>query len=119
MCLQVRVLHLPIELFYKQKAPSEVSISVWSSDVCSSDLPHQHHPGRRQRHRGGAHPGAALEQHLPGQRQHRHAELGERKSVVEGKTVSARVDLGGGRLLKTTTGQTSTHHIPPLADDSH
>src|SRR3546814_20713198 len=27
-------------------------------------------------------------------------QLGDRKSVVEGKSVSVRVDLGGGRLIK-------------------
>src|SRR3546814_13361215 len=37
--------------------------------------------------------------------------LPDRKSVVEGKSVSVRVDLGGRRIIQnTTTLQTNTHH---------
>src|SRR3546814_2606224 len=36
--------------FFKQKTAYEMRISDWSSDVCSSDLPH---PGGLRRGRGG------------------------------------------------------------------
>src|SRR3546814_18106319 len=66
-------------------------ISDWSSDVCSSDLgilrrsiiDHQH----RQRH------------FAIGQRPAMNS-WPDRKSVVSGKSVSVRVDLGGRRIIK-------------------
>src|SRR3546814_12682696 len=103
-------------------------ISDWSSDVCSSDLAapywvarplsHQRAAGDRDQHlqrgpagaepalpcRRGCHPVRAL-----GAQRLRHlAETGrssyhlppDRKSVVEGKSVSVRVDLGGRRSIK-------------------
>src|SRR3546814_17177951 len=103
-------------------------ISDWSSDVCSSDLEHlaveedavallparDHLGGQRVEvdalrravgrpvdlrivgaHRrleeGGA---AAVERDV------RVARRGDRKSVVAGKSVSVRVDIGGSRILK-------------------
>src|SRR3546814_11317336 len=76
-------------------------ISDWSSDVCSSRRPRTvqgrprsaglgrapaaRHPSSPDTHRGRT-PG-------PGS--------GARKSVVYGKSVSVRVDLGGRRLIKT------------------
>src|SRR3546814_2055503 len=45
--------------FFKQKTAYEMRISDWSSDVCSSDLPHRgvgsvvdHHPAQRRDLRG-------------------------------------------------------------------
>src|SRR3546814_19714222 len=80
--------------FFKQKTAYELRISDWSSDVCSSDLawrgcrrscrcssPARGHRARLQRPR----PRPA----------HR-----DRKSVVQGKSVSVRVDLGGRRIVK-------------------
>src|SRR3546814_17657460 len=94
-------------------------ISDWSSDVCSSDL---HRPiargvgghvehvlnavdlllergGHGRRHSLGIGPGVGGPQHE------------DRKSVVQGKSVSVRVDLGGSRLLKKKRKHqiTSTH----------
>src|SRR3546814_12582689 len=43
-----------------------------------------------------------------GRRTRRHA--GDRKSVVSGKRVSVRVDLGGRRLIKKKKKQKQTHH---------
>src|SRR3546814_16542454 len=95
-------------------------ISDWSSDVCSSDLftacsssdpaltssedpPLRavHQMTRMTPRRGsdgyqGAWPGRDQ-----GRRQG-HSE-GDRKSVVEGKSVSVRVDLGGRRILQKKT----------------
>src|SRR3546814_19175927 len=79
-------------------------ISDWSSDVCSSDL------------RSTAHGGApwAVERGQLMQAKGRGAQrmlkvndvaswgplLKDRKSVVEGKRVSVRVEHGGGRIIK-------------------
>src|SRR3546814_15736583 len=92
-------------------------ISDWSSDVCSSDLqfpelgiragadPEFGELARvRDTHlraRGGDigvsdAPVAVVHERLPGQRPPPR----DRKSVVEGKSVSVRVDLGGRRHIK-------------------
>src|SRR3546814_17819372 len=93
-------------------------ISDWSSDVCSSDL------------RAGNLGWAAGEEQTVARGRSHGADVGidanvgplveparrrgletagkvatvitDRKSVVEGKSVSRRVDLGGGRNIKTT-----------------
>src|SRR3546814_17165338 len=98
--------------FVKQKTAYEMRISDWSSDVCSSDLvvdgvglrrqPRDDGRGRSAQasgfgHRDGPHP-----------RRHRRAGLragldhrrGDRQSVVEGTSVSVRVDLVGSRYIK-------------------
>src|SRR3546814_15040832 len=110
---------------YKQKTAYEMRIRDWSSDVCSSDLQAWTRPDRlrrivRQRrvracadnwhssipagntarqfgistpvrHRGGSNPRPApSDVH------------GDRKSVVQGKHVSLRVDLDGRRIIKQT-----------------
>src|SRR3546814_18277619 len=102
-------------------------ISDWSSDVCSSDLGETYHfcsarcrerfeaeparylapaePGKpaAQRHYCGDHP---AHKDVAGGGHHESAVkdlvcgMRERKSVVEGKSVSVRVDLGGGRVMK-------------------
>src|SRR3546814_18175154 len=80
-------------------------ISDWSSDVCSSDLSRRasplHYRNRRVRARNAATPRRSSvfppprpPQREPGQ---------DRKSVVSGKSVSVRVDLGGGRIIKKKT----------------
>src|SRR3546814_18367614 len=74
-------------------------ISDWSSDVCSSDLPGRLAAGadRLARHRGGM--GRRHRRRVPGLAAvpggHR-----DRKSVVLGKSVSVRVDVGGRRIIK-------------------
>src|SRR3546814_1958498 len=100
--------------FCKQKTAYEMRISDWSSDVCSSDLEAQ------ARRRGfDAAPGAGqqvvaqfgLEQlDLPAERRLRQAQhlggtgqaahFADRKSGVQGKSVSVRVDYGGCRHIK-------------------
>src|SRR3546814_13232258 len=79
-------------------------ISDWSSDVCSSDL----------RGRGGLRRALFLYAVGPrgrgagarrGRRRRARRDDGpglrkDRKSVVEGKSVSVRVDLGGRRIIK-------------------
>src|SRR3546814_1193185 len=91
--------------FFKQKTAYEMRISDWSSGVCSSDLgPHrraerQGSGGERQavRARPAGHAGA-VDQRVE-QRRRRQLRR-ERKSGVEGKRVSVRVDLGGRRNRK-------------------
>src|SRR3546814_10635655 len=98
--------------FFKQKTAYEMRISDWSSDVCSSDLERlapdlaeQFHQ-RRQIGVGAADvedsgPGVAVK------RLHHQ----DRKSVVSGKSVSVRVDLGGRRSIKKKNmKQHQIHH---------
>src|SRR3546814_19927270 len=103
-------------------------ISDWSSDVCASDLvqlvqrldveTHDAHVERAGDLVGAlAHTGEhdALGRHAGVQRAAQFADRddvgtdagashplqdGDRKSVVEGKSVSVRVDLGGRRIIK-------------------
>src|SRR3546814_3093862 len=115
--------------FFKQKTAYEMRISDWSSDVCSSDLIFLRSdggedlriiPGRsavemegvlivvdRERQRAGLHPNIARrerEAFTEAREDDRLADrlrhAGDRKSVVSGKGVSVRLDLGGRRLLK-------------------
>src|SRR3546814_16289887 len=91
-------------------------ISDWSSDVCSSDLEHAAHPFLRERVlvarlRGGkdveAGDALVLDQRLtqPGLAVDDVDEvvddeaLADRKSVVQGKSVSVRLVLGGCRFI--------------------
>src|SRR3546814_15004150 len=98
--------------FFKQKTAYEMRISDWSSDVCSSDLGgdlqdrhrvrtclgHRHRPCRFCRRCTGSvccgtsNSGRTCRRRGRGRR--------DRKSVVEGKSVSVRVDLGGRRIIK-------------------
>src|SRR3546814_12180039 len=114
--------------FFKRKTAYEMRISDWSSDVCSSDLraaqappdaplqdPGRHQapsghagPGRqgraRRQGRGPDHLAVAGRPLLRADAQHRQGRRHlDRKSVVEGKSVSVRVDLGGRRIIKTNT----------------
>src|SRR3546814_21154983 len=92
-------------------------ISDWSSDVCSSDLPDvlQHllpapsirwprlrlidsQGNFRIIHKQGSGPGGLHRSEADLARDHFQQ---DRKSVVEGKGVSVRVDLGGRRIIKT------------------
>src|SRR3546814_13767465 len=95
-------------------------ISDWSSDVCSSDLARQRgtEPALFHRRRvvairatgGDAAPRSGrAEDHLPRvrtgiagrrTRDRRRSAALDRKSVVSGKSVSVRVDLGGRRIIK-------------------
>src|SRR3546814_16493075 len=117
--------------FFKQKTAYEMRISDWSSDVCSSDLLRA--PGSRADHRLAAQPrrawsfwglpGAAgrSRPHLPAapgaraphrlrrEDQPRAGGQRDRKSDVEGKRVSVRVDPGGSRLLTKKNNKQETH----------
>src|SRR3546814_2927069 len=90
--------------FFKQKTAYEMRISDWSSDVCSSDLTMVETDragahGSRRRPAHARHHGAGI--HATGQeRSKRHVGDQDRKSVVSGKSVSVRVDLGGRRIIK-------------------
>src|SRR3546814_2232496 len=98
--------------FFKQKTEYEMRISDGSSDVCSSDLTVKlagPRCARRERHRdcrGDAVPGdcrhqCAREAGLAAAARCRNDEEKDPKRVVEGKSVSVRVDLGGGWVMKT------------------
>src|SRR3546814_3841913 len=107
--------------FFKQKTAYDVRISDWSSDVCSSDLRwiscrfmltcriscrKLWQQGSQPDDASFQNPGpvAAPDHFRPPD--HRDsagpAERGrlDRKSVVMGKRVSVRVDLGGGGIIK-------------------
>src|SRR3546814_15582475 len=99
-------------------------ISDWSSDVCSSDLLHRHGKGRQTVAINMALPfagkvggedalDAAPQPRNPARRQrvahHRRRDpRRDRKSVVSGKSVSVRVDLGGRRIIKKKSKQCNT-----------
>src|SRR3546814_11203530 len=98
--------------FFKQKTAYEMRISDWSSDVCSSDLPTP---------ASGVHDITELDQTWAGAAGDMVSTTGDlqvflhalltgqllppaqqrdRKSVVLGKSVSVRVDLGGRSIIK-------------------
>src|SRR3546814_11004982 len=104
-------------------------ISDWSADVCSSDLDAAvaaHFAplagavvqaitrrvadlGEKGHDRGVGAAGDRVLGHAVGraERAHRQARLArDRKSLVEGKSVSLRVAPGGRRIMKTTNTQT-------------
>src|SRR3546814_4779445 len=83
-------------LFFKQKTADEMRISDWSSDVCSSDLLMHRHGQQRapERHQQQQDRRAAAQD----PRKVRGTE--DRKRVVQGKSVSVRVDIGGRRNIK-------------------
>src|SRR3546814_10813015 len=93
----------PVFFFFKQKTAYEMRISDWSSDVCSSDLARKYVEGGTHRLAHGA------DRQCPfGRRSQPQYRLSlwlvsgavDRKSVVSGKSVSVRVDLGGRRIIK-------------------
>src|SRR3546814_19833868 len=113
-------------------------ISDWSSDVCSSDLGVEHRPAlfdrlvdrhgvggiglegglvdlveRRAHHEEGEEQ-RKPDQHLTGRGLRKAQRLPQyrqdRKSVVEGKSGSVRVELGGGRAIKKTKRRKRRRH---------
>src|SRR3546814_10606671 len=104
--------------FFKQKTAYEWRISDWT-DVCSSDLrdsqaaddipaPRAPSSYRARRHAEILVEGQTAEVvKVRAQRRlghpHERGEGVDRKSVVSGKSVSVRVDLGGRRLIKNIT----------------
>src|SRR3546814_11918103 len=110
-------------LFFKQKTAYEMRISDWSSDVCSSDLEYDEFPKLMLSLRI-----LAIEQYerlsciaansfsssrsrvinskrFSGRKgsMNREAIFEDRKSVVKGKSVSVRVDIGGRRIITKKT----------------
>src|SRR3546814_19533386 len=106
--------------FVKQKTAYEMRISDWSSDVCFSDLLVQ--PGEASEQPLMALTVASVHSILlpsltPRSFRHRHGRRGrsgdrrDRKSVVSGKSVSVRVDLGGRRIIKKKKDLYDTNYI--------
>src|SRR3546814_16741313 len=115
-------------LFFKQKTAYEMRISDWSSDVCSSDLNASENPScgsRRAHFRLRPSPSrismglstlmnclGAFCSTMPAERSKYTkvaalpSMMGDRKSVVKGKSVSVRVDLGGRRIIKKKNTKT-------------
>src|SRR3546814_6090812 len=93
-------------VWFRQKTADEVRISDWSSDVCSSDLLElQKFTELRLDRRHGQH--QVLDTYAPTPRsikprfvRRNHPRFQDRQSVVAGKSVLVRVDLGGRRSLK-------------------
>src|SRR3546814_16636375 len=135
MCLSSMLFML--FFFFKQKTAYEMRISDWSSDVCSSDLPHL--PARRiinldalalghQRfgQRGGIAAAGKFNEPAAGGADPRRIKRidryrgfhgADRQSLVEGKSVSVSVHLGGRSFIhqikKTFTSH--THYTTTLA----
>src|SRR3546814_14354088 len=104
--------------FFKQNTAYELRISDWSSDVCSSDLrcsivippipPTKSPATSAPRPRTPSAAAAALPSRshsrsappLPPHPARVASRRTDRKSVVQGKSVSVRVALGGRRILK-------------------
>src|SRR3546814_3175349 len=94
---------LGLFFFFKQKTAYDMRISDWSSDVCSSDLfelrlfGNMRVDGAISAHPSASEPGReSVGERVRRRLAHRAA---DRKSVVEGKSVSVRVDLGGRSIL--------------------
>src|SRR3546814_19452608 len=96
---------------FKQKSAYELRISDWSSDLCSSDLfesiganPPSAVDGIKAMIIGSNTPGFGHRKHLLGMDEWNASlqdiGIGDRKSVVEGKSVYVRVDLGGRSIIK-------------------
>src|SRR3546814_16218293 len=105
--------------FFKQKTSYEMRISDWSSDVCSSDLG-EVAVESQQRQVGDAAdrepwPGDRMAERALGSNgrhaHHRREAEQDRKSVMQGKSVSVRVDIGGRRIntQKMTTSTIITY----------
>src|SRR3546814_11936027 len=99
--------------FFKQKTAYEMRISDWSSDVLFRSKPLQRQfeaDGEQQE--DDAEMRQRLDRRIVAEEAQRigtdkHAgdqvpdhRAGDRKSVVQGKSVSVRVDLGGRRIIK-------------------
>src|SRR3546814_17106191 len=110
--LVVRLCFSVVFFFFKQKTAYEVHISDWSSDVCSSDLVLVAVvAGHQQRRRTVAvadhrdrNPDRAPGAVVAGMRHDQRPEA-DRQCVVQGKSVSDRVDPGGCRIIKTKNYQ--------------
>src|SRR3546814_3498673 len=97
MCDSMFILVIASFFFFKQKTAYEMRISDWSSDVCSSDLPH--HPG--------AGPAAAQSGRTPGRQRPRRAGGGRR--LVGGTLLAGPPDR-----RRQTAGPRSAEHPSEL-----
>src|SRR3546814_15188969 len=118
--------------FFKQKTAYEVRISDWSSDVCSSDLRARRRIRAARIRRTAPQVGIGargqfdelsrfrtMEGPLPaGSGRYGMALSPDRKSVVQGKRVSVRVDRGGRRICKKTTVKGEKSHISQRATNT-
>src|SRR3546814_18986305 len=90
-------------------------ISDWSSDVCSSDLPtgkpsiFQWGPRSPRSFWGGRPKPCPRRKRVDAVLSRRRPPTGDRKSVVEGKRVSVRVELGGRRTIKKQNENANNH----------
>src|SRR3546814_8501716 len=94
----VDIIHIRLSMFFffsRQKTAYKMGISDWISDVCSSDLPATNRMNVR-----------AIHHYLQGRER-----IGDRKSVVSGKSVSVSVDIGGRRIIKKKTQLKQTVRI--------
>src|SRR3546814_18358211 len=133
IALFIKWIQMCVLFFFKQKTAYEMRISDWSSDVCSSDLhragrvvPKFEHrrlavAGKRVEFRGRASSARELlSRHdvldrQSGSRPRTGSRAGsaarpkpergsvDRRSVVWGKSVAVRGDLGGRRIIKKKT----------------
>src|SRR3546814_5360598 len=94
-------LSLGVFFFFKQKTAYEMRMIDWSSDVCSSDLVlAERYAGRGDRHRARPGPVEVWTFDDDGVASPTWSASGQdRKRVVEGKSVSVRVDHGGRRII--------------------
>src|SRR3546814_9883089 len=93
---------LDIFFFCKQKTAYEMRISDWSSDVCSSDLqplPALARTDLRCKLAFAERLAGEIRPDIRSPDQNHHGKDQDRKSVVWGKSVSVRVDLGGRRII--------------------
>src|SRR3546814_19687183 len=118
--------------FFKQKTAYEMRISDWSSDVCSSDLrtlvnststglSKVNFPGNDDSERPGWDGEIEADEATPWVPKGRSGwEFGvnhDRKSVVSGKRVSVRVDLGGRRIIKKQLKVENSGRIVQMKDE--
>src|SRR3546814_14896749 len=108
--IQLEIVGMSAFFFFKRKTAYEMRISDWSSDVCSSDL-HAEPMSLDDALR-------LAETRAP-ELQAREAGLEDRKSVVEGKSVSVRVDLGGRRIIKKQTQTDRRQYNTGITDAQH
>src|SRR3546814_17513235 len=109
--------------FIEQKTADELRISDGSSDVCSSDLAAKRRRARRGRRfllRPRA-PARCPDAPPPPGRCRAHTSggrgRGDRKSAVQGRSVSIRVDQGGDRIIekKRITKNLLVYTLQPIS----
>src|SRR3546814_5329411 len=93
--------------FFKQKTADEMRISDWSSDVCSSDLAESPYQNAKEYIAAAKADAGQFVMAGTGSKQEDQIitvgleqATGDRKSVVSGKSVAVRLDLGGRRITK-------------------